>query len=277
MFRALLVSLLFSVAPLQAQSARSAPPVRSGSTVRLLLRSAPSINPEGAVLGRSGDTLRVVTPELGLAEVPLSDLVRLEVPSSTASKTNIVLAASAAGGAIAGLLQGGDVAESLVGGTAMAALFVLPATASERRRWTQIDPAVSWRDEPGGALVRVSAPGPGFKDALLRLHDFRAGTLYLDERGVPKPTAAGEITSLELSIGLDRKRGVAIGSTAGAIAGVLYGASLALGEGGDPIVLLPTMFVGLVAGTGVGGLSGYLLAPRGWRTIPLAGPAPPRP
>jgi hypothetical protein len=275
MFRILLAFFFVSAAPLAAQSTDSAEVLRSGSTVRLHLRDAPLFGSVGAVLAKSGDTLRVITPELGLAEVAVEDVERLEVPSSIATKTFILIAASAAAGAAVGLVQGEGIVESLAVGTAMAVVIALPATASERRRWRPIDPAAPWRGDAGGARVRVSAPALGFDDAELVLHDFRGGTLYLRDGQVPKPAPVAQVTRLELSIGRDRRRGVKIGSAAGAIAGLLYGINRATGEGGEPISLLPVMAIGFWAGGSVGGLGGFLLAPREWRRIPLPDPSPP--
>ncbi|HEX8213825.1 MAG TPA: hypothetical protein VF584_26900 [Longimicrobium sp.] len=276
MFRVLLILLLVYATPLGAQSADSASMLRSGSTVRLLLRDAPSQESVGAVLGRSGDTLRVITPELGLAEVALDDLAGLEVPASTARQTAIIAGASAAAGVVVGLVQGEGFVESVVLGSALAAVIVIPAGASERRRWRPVDPAAGWRDEPVGARVRVSAPELGFDRAELLLHDFRAGTLHLDDRGVLKASPIVQVTSLELSIGRDRRRGVRIGTAVGALAAITYGIARAVDEGAA-VAIIPVTFVAFTVGGSIGGFTGFLLAPREWRRIPLPAPAPPRP
>jgi hypothetical protein len=275
MFRILSVLLLVASVPLAAQSPDTGPLLRSGSTVRLLLRAGADSRSIGSVLATSGDTLRVITPELGLAQVALEDIARLEVESSTALMTGVLVGASAAGGAVSGLVQGLGVGESLLLGTAVAAIFILPGTASEPRRWRRVDPAVSWRAEPVGARVRLSAPGLGFSNVQLRLHDFQADTLLFMEGGIVPRLALGEVTSLELSLGHNRKRAVSVGSTIGGIAGVLYGGAVYSRAGGDPVVLLPLMAIGLGVGGGLGGLTGYLLAPRQWQRVPLSGPAPP--
>jgi hypothetical protein len=276
MFRVPLIFLLASAAPLAAQPADSASMLRSGSTVRLLLRDRPSSGSVGAVLGRSGDTLRVITPEFGLAQVALDDLASLEVPASDAGKTAIVVAGSAAGGVVVGLLQGESFIRSLVLGSALAAVVVIPAGASERRRWRAVDAAAPWRDAPVGARVRVSAPELGFENAQLLLHDFRADSLYLQDHGVMKPSAVSEVTRLELSVGRDRRRGVRIGTAVGAIAAVGYGVARTIEEG-EGVALIPVAFVSFMIGGSVGGFAGFLLAPRDWRKIPLSTPAPPRP
>ncbi|HEY0154044.1 MAG TPA: hypothetical protein VGB92_18670 [Longimicrobium sp.] len=275
MFRVLLILLLVYAAPLAAQSADSASMLRSGSTVRLLLRDAPTPESVGAVLGRSGDTLRVITPELGLAEVALDDVAGLEVPASTTRQTAIILAGTAAAGVVIGLVQGEGVVESVVLGSALAAVVVIPAGASERRRWRPVDPA-GWRDEPAGARVRVSAPELGLDRAELLLHDFREGTLHLDDRGVLKPSPIAQVTSLELSLGRDRRRGVRIGTAVGALAVITYGIARAVDKGGA-VAIIPVAFIGFTVGGGLGGFTGFLLAPREWRRIPLPAPAPPRP
>jgi hypothetical protein len=278
MFRILSVFLLVVSVPLAAQSPDTTPLLRSGSTVRLLLRSGADTTASiGAVLARSGDTLRVITPEFGLAQVALEDVARLEIQSSTAFTTGILVGASAVGGAVAGLVQGLDVGESLLLGTAVAMVSVLPGTASEPPRWRRVDPAVGWRGEPVGARVRLSAPGLGFSDAELRLLNFQADTLFFTEGGMVPRLALGEVTSLELSLGHDRRRGVAVGSTIGGIAGILYGGAVYLRAGGEPIVLLPILAIGAGVGGGLGGLTGYLLAPRRWQRVPFPTPAPPSP
>jgi hypothetical protein len=275
MIRVLSVFLLVVSVPLAAQSPGPAPSLRNGSTVRLILRAGPDTGHIGAVLARSGDTLRVITPELGLAQVALEDVARLDVESSAALRTGVLVGASAAAGAVSGVVQGLSVGESLFLGAVTASVFVLPGTASEPRRWRRVDPAASWRAEPVGARVRLSAPGPGFSGVELRLQDFRADTLFFIEGGIVPRLALGEVTSLELSLGHHRRRGVAVGSAIGAIAGVLYGGSVYLRAGGEPIVLLPVLAIGMGVGGGVGGLAGYLLAPRHWQTVPLSDPAPP--
>lgn len=275
MFRVSLIFFVVSAAPLAAQSADSATVLRSGSTVRLHLRDGPSSGSVGAVLARSGDTLRVITPELGLAEVPLDDVVRLEVPASDARNTAILLAGSAAGGAVAGLLQGESVATSLAVGAALAVVIGIPAGASERRRWRPVDPAVAWRDGAVGVRVRVSAPALGFDRSKLLLQDFRAGTLHLDDRGVMKPSPVAQLSSLELSLGRDRRRGVRIGTAVGAIAAITYGIFRAVDEGAG-VAVIPVALVGFTVGGTLGGFAGFLLAPREWRRIPLPAPAPAR-
>ena len=276
MFRILSVFLLVVSAPLAAQSPDPAPLLRSGSTVRLLLRSAPDTTGYiGSVLARSGDSLRVITPELGLAQVALEDVARFEVESSTKRSTNVLVGATAALGAVAGIVQGLGVAESLLLGTVSAAVAILPGSASDPRQWRRVDPTVSWRAEPVGARVRLSAPGLGFSDVELRLQDFQADTLFFREGGVVPRLPLGEVTSLELSLGHNRRRGVAVGSTIGAIALIVYGGSGYLRTGGDPIVLLPIVAIGVGLGGGLGGVAGYLLAPRHWQRVPLSGRAPP--
>ncbi|HEY7769874.1 hypothetical protein [Longimicrobium sp.] len=273
MFRILSIFLLVASVPLAGQTPDSGPVLRSGSSMRLILRAGPDSGYIGSVLARSGDSLRVITPELGLAQVALEDVARFEVESS--NKTGLLVGLTAAGGAVAGIVQGASVAESLLLGTVFAAVAVLPGSASEPRRWRRVDPAVSWRGGPGGARVRLSAPGAGFSTVELRLQDFQADTLFFMEGGIVPSLPLGEVTSLELSLGYNRRRGVAVGSVIGGIAGIVYGGSVYLRAGGDPVVLLPIVGIGLALGGGFGGVTGYLLAPRRWQRVPLSGPAPP--
>ena len=96
MFRILSVFLLVVSVPLAAQSPESGPLLRNGSTVRIILRAGPATGHIGSALARSGDTLRVITPELGLAQVALEDVASLEIQSSTAFRTGVLVGASAA-------------------------------------------------------------------------------------------------------------------------------------------------------------------------------------
>lgn len=271
MIRVLLILLLVAASPLAAQSRDSARLLGSGSTVRLVLRSAPT-EYVGAILGRSADSLRLIGAELGLARVAIADVERLDAEVSQTTKDAIVVAGSAAGGAAAGVLQGDGVVESLVAGTVLGVVLALAATASERREWRRVDPAARLRGDSMGALVRVSAPGLGFDRAPLRLLDFRSGTLYFREGDALVASRVEDITRLELSLGHARRRGVRLGYTAGALAGLLYGGSLALRENGQPLAFLPFMIFGLGAGGSVGGLAGYLLAAREWQPVPLRAP-----
>ena len=268
MLRILLIWLSITALPLAAQARDSTARLRSGSTVRLVLRSAPLAEHVGAILGRSGDSLRVIGAGLGLARVAIADVERLDAESSLASSTAIVIAASAAAGTAIGVAQGEGFLESLALGTATAVVFAVPGNASDRN-WRRVDPAAPWRNDPVGARVRVSAPGLGFADAELRLLDFRSGTLYFREGDALTASPVGEITKLELSLGHQRRRGARIGSVIGGIAGMLYAGSFAFQPGAERVGLLPAVFIGFGAGSSVGAFGGYVLAPREWKTVPL--------
>ncbi len=282
MFRILLSVLLLSTRGLGAQAPEPPPSPGSGSLVRLVLHSGPSTGFTGAVLGVSGDTLRVVAPELGLAQVPLVAVQRLDVPASTARRDLTAAGVVLASGAVAGIvsmLEGEGFIESFVAATIGVTFIALPEHVSEPRQWQTLPgnpsggmPPVSWRDEPGGALVRVSAPGQGFSSATLRLRDFRADTVYLTRAGQLTPVPTGEITRLELSMGRNTRCGVAWGRGVGAIAGGLYGGALLVRAGGYGVLLAPLgVASGLGIGGGIGAIAGYLLAPREWASVPVSG------
>ena len=281
MLRILLSLLLASTVSLGAQNREPAPPLRSGSTVRLVLRAGPSTGSTGAVLGMSGDTVRVITPELGLARLPLAAVHRLEIPAPTGRRDLTTAGVVLASGAVAGIvsmLEGEGFIESFVIATIGVTAIALPEYASEPQQWQPLPknssdgiPSVNWRDEPLGARVRISAPGHGLSAATLRLQDFRADTVYLTQTGELMPLPVGEITSLELSLGRNTRRGVLLGRGIGAIGGGLYGGAIFALAGGYGIILAPVgVAVGLGIGGGIGAAAGYLLAPRKWTSVPVS-------
>lgn len=282
MSRILLGFLLISVVPLRAQSPEPVTLLRSGSTVRLILHSGPPTGSTGAILGMSGDTLRVATPEFGLAELPLAAVRRLEVPAPTARRAHTaggaVLAISAGAG-ILSMLEGEGFIATFLGSTLMLTSIALPGYASEPRQWRPVVgdsssglTGLDRQDEPLGARVRVSAPGQGFRAAKLRLQDFRADTVYFTQAGelTPLRLPVGEITSLELSIGRNTGHGTVLGRNVGAIVGGLYGAALFARQGGYVVLLAPVgAGIGIGLGGGIGAVAGYLLAPREWVNVPV--------
>lgn len=282
MLRILLSLLLASTVSLRAQDREPAPPLRSGSTVRLVLRAGPSTESMGAVLGMSGDTVRVITPELGLARLPWAAVHRLEIPAPTGRRDLTTAGVVLASGAVAGIvsmLEGEGFIESFVIATIGVTSIALPGYASEPQQWQPLPqnsssdgmPSVNWRDEPVGARVRISAPGYGLSAATLRLQDFRADTVYLTQPGELMPLPVGEITSLELSLGRNTRRGVLLGRGIGAIGGGLYGGAIFALAGGYGIILAPVgVAVGLGIGGGIGAVAGYLLAPRQWTSVPVS-------
>lgn len=247
----LLALLLGSAVPLAAQE-------NGGRVVRVQVGP---LEPTGTLLRVRGDTLRIVSPELGLAEIPQSALTRLEVQASDALRLGIVVMASAVVGGAVGAAQGEDVVQSTVLGAAVVSMVGLPGGPTWRWR-TVVRLDTAWS---GGATVRVSAPGHGLSAAVLTLQDFRADTLLINGTA-PLPRA--EVARLELNLGRDYRRGAATGRKVGALAGFLGATALVLREG-NTLVLFPVSAIGAGVGATVGGAAGHLLAPRVWKTVPL--------
>lgn len=274
MHRHLLAALLFCAAPLAAQTEAPAT-LRDGATVRVFLRDGAAEGVPGALVGGDADTLRVISPALGLARLPAVSIQRLETAGPRAG-TEWKYAAMILGmsiGAGAGDEAGGGeffpaFMNGLIAFTAGGA--VLYAIQGPERRPVSVQPQAGLRIDPAGPGVPVRVATGALARAERRLHDFSADSLFLVEHGRITPLPRVELTSLQVSLGRDRHRGARRGARYGALGGaVLGGGSMAL-MGGWGLLMSPFAFV---AGGALGGLVGYpvgwALAPRAWSDVPL--------
>lgn len=280
MRRLLTFALLLCAAPLAAQTADGPATVKAGAEVRIFL---PSGNPQGTpamLVGGTPDTLRVVSPALGLAMLPADGIQRLEVAGPRAGtewKYAAMIVGSAAG-AGAGAAAGGDeffpmfmnglIAFTIIGGIAY-------AIQGPDRRPVAVDPRAGLviAADPGGPRIPVRIVTAGLPRTERRLQDFTADSLFLVADGSLLRLARPEVTSLQVSLGRDRRRGRRRGMLIGGVAGGLLaaGGMASLGDWG--LLMSPFGFVaGGAVGVGVGGPVGWALAPRGWSEVPLQQP-----
>lgn len=117
---------------------------------------------------------------------------------------------------------------------------------------------------PGTELrvARITNPEPKIHGKLVVL---AGDTIVLRDGDVTARVPLGELASLEVRGGEDKRRGFLIGSGAmAAVTGVILG----LGAGGAGVT--PGEAFGTILGNAlVGGLVGYAFAPAGWERIPL--------
>lgn len=277
----LLACLLLCTAPLAAQTADGRASVPSGAGVRVFLPGGVPGGVAGMLVGATGDTLRVISPALGLARLPADSIQRLEVAgrrAGTAWKYPAMvlgLAAGAGAGAQAGgddffpMFMNGLVAFSIIGGIAY-------AIQGPERRPAAIDPRAGLVVVPGApeaARIPVRVSTASLPLAEHRLHDFTADSLYLFANGTLTPLPRVEITSLQVSLGRDRRLGRRRGMLIGAVAGgaLAGGAMASLGDWG--LLMSPFGVVaGGAVGLGVGGPVGWALAPRAWSDVPVQRP-----
>jgi len=177
--------------------------------------------------------------------------------------------AGAGGDEIFPMFMNGLVAFSIIGGIAY-------AIQGPERRPVSIDPRgpfVVVPQEPGASRIPVRVSTTALPLAEHRLHDFTADSIFLIADGTLTPLPRAEITSLQVSLGRDRRLGRRRGMLIGAVAGgVLAGGAMAsLGDWG--LLLSPFgVVVGGSLGLGVGGPIGWAFAPRTWSDVPVQRP-----
>jgi hypothetical protein len=278
MLRLLLALLLVGPGTLSAQAAEKRPPLRSGTAVRVFVRDGPAGGARGVVVSGGADTLRVISPALGLAQLPADTFQRLETIGASGGRkwkyVAGVLAARALAGAGGGsggedffpMFMNGLIVSSAVAG----AVYVL---GSSGQRASTIDltqglPPVP-RTAGDGVPVRIAFAGtPARVD--YRLRDFTADSVYLASEGALTSLPRAQVTSLQVSMGRDRRRGARRGALIGGVAGGLLagGALASLGDSG--VLFSPFAVVGGgVLGAGLGVPVGSALAPRAWSDVPV--------
>lgn len=98
-----------------------------------------------------------------------------------------------------------------------------------------------------------------------RALELTADTLFLSRSGVMTRYPVSALRSLEVRSGHDRRRGMLIGGAAtGGIALVFGGIDASRGK-----ISTGEWMGTIVSNTIIGGLFGYMLAPRGWAQVPL--------
>lgn len=115
------------------------------------------------------------------------------------------------------------------------------------------------------AEVRVRTVEQPSRTVRGRALELTADTLFLSRSGAMARYPVSQLRSLEVRSGRDRRRGMLIGGAfTGGIALVFGGIDAANGNIGTG------EWMGtIVSNTIIGGLFGYMLAPRGWAQVPL--------
>lgn len=271
-------ALLLASAPLTAQTADARASLPSGTAVRVFLRDGTVSGERGMLVSGTADTLRVISPALGLAQLPAGAIQRLEA-GSTSSNLKWKYAAAVLGlSAIAGAAGGEDAFPMFMNGLIFFSLAggVLYAFEGPRERMITIHPAAGLpavRHDAGrpGVPVRIATGALPLMDR--RLRDFSADSVYLVSEGTVTPLPRVEIRALQVSLGRDRRRGARRGALiGGVVGGVLAGGALA-SSGDFGLLMSPFAVVGGgLLGAGLGVPVGSALAPRTWTDVPVQRP-----
>ncbi|MBW3552818.1 MAG: hypothetical protein KY466_04875 [Gemmatimonadetes bacterium] len=279
------LALIAGACPASAQI----PEMPSGTRVRVTASSLVPRPIAGPLLARTDDALTLGLPDQAVRlTIPMAAIEGLQESGgrprlryalngagvgALAAGSLLALAGYAAdpggwGGplAIVGFVTGAAVGAPLGAGVgalvapeqwAEAHTAALPAPAPGGRLGLEVDPGTPLRVTPAGGR-RFVAP--------VRV---RADTLWAELAEGPRSYRLDEIGSLETRVGRNRRKGAAIGGAAiGGVALVFGGLDLVRDEIGAG-ELLAAVIGNAVIGAGVGAL----LAPRGWRAVPLPGTA----
>ncbi|HEY0038095.1 MAG TPA: hypothetical protein VGB66_15460 [Longimicrobium sp.] len=272
----LLCAALLAAVPAPAQVRNPSPPLASGSRVTLHLKEGYQGAITGFVVGAGGDTLRVVSPALGLAQVPTDALARLEVAGAATGELRtyaLLIVGFSAGNGLRALTREGEFVPSFMGTlTFLSAVGgVLYARDGPPRAPEALDVS---RGLPGGAVQPGRGAAVRFSTldrplARARLTDFTTDSLYLRGGNAPPGVARAEVTRLQVSLGPDRGRGTRIGALAGGVGGGLLGGAMFASGGGDWAVVAFSLgaVVGTVLGGAVGAGTGYVFAPPSWSEV----------
>lgn len=277
MLRILLSAALLAASPVLAQDGM-APPIASGSAVRLFLRAGPAQAVPAVVVSGSADTMRVVSPALGLAQVAVDELDRLETGRSSRHELGKYAVGIVGVSAVVGVLAEDDFFVPAFMNTAITLTLlggVMYALDGSPKTLVPVDvrnglPGGGVQPGPG-ARVRISTPdGPR---VVRQLADFSPDSLYLAAEGGWPAIPRAEVTQLQVAMGRDRRRGARTGFLVGGIGGgVLAGlGSASLGDWGLLLSPFAALFGGVVGG-GLGAGTGYILAPTAWSDVPLGAP-----
>lgn len=276
MLRLAAAVLLLGSTSLAAQEAEAPAPLRSGAAVRVFLHEAPGVGAAGVVVSGSADTLRVISPALGLAALAAEEVARLETlgraPGRKWRYAGAVLGISALAAALAPSEDAGfTLINSVVAfGSLAGGFYLLEGPGSRTIPITPASGLPEVRPPAGDAGIPVRIATREQRRTDHRLRDFTADSVYL---AAGPAIARAEITSLQVSVGRDRRRGALRGALIGGLAGgVLAGGALAA-EGGYGVLFAPFGFIiGGALGAGAGVPIGSALAPRTWSEVPLPRP-----
>jgi hypothetical protein len=270
--------LLLFAGPLAAQAADGRTSLPSGTAVRVFLRDGAPGGARGVLVSGTADSLRVISPALGLAQLPADGILRLEAGSASSGRAlkyaAVVLGLSALAGAAGGedafpMFMNGVIGFGLAGGV----LYVMNGPGERAVTIHPADglPAVRQDADRPGVPVRIATRTLPLADH--RLRDFSADSVFLVADGSITPLPRVEITSLQVSLGRDRRRGARKGALMGGVAGaVLAGGALA-SQGDFGLLMSPFAALGGgLVGAGLGVPVGSALAPREWKDVPVRRP-----
>jgi len=275
----LLCAALLAATPAAAQARDEPRPLTGAARVTLYLREGDGAGVPGIIVGARGDTLRIVSPALGLAQVPAGSIARLEVPGSP--RGELLRYAFLIVGVSAGAGLGSVAGDEDFVPTFMNTLIFLSAVGGVMyaREGTPRapEPLDLSRGLPGGtvqpgrgAAVRFATAGRPLTRG--RLTDFDADSLSLRGGDAPPRLPRAELTRLQVSLGPDRARGRRIGGVVGAVGGGLLLGGVLASRGGWGLVVAPAgAVVGGLFGGALGTGAGHVFAPPAWSNVPLTG------
>ncbi|HZG41452.1 MAG TPA: hypothetical protein VEY93_00735 [Longimicrobium sp.] len=234
----LLCAALLAAVPAPAQARDPSPPLTSGSRVTLHLNEGYKGAITAVVVGARGDTLRIVTPAMGLAQVPTGAIARLEAPGSAKGELRtyaLLIVGLSAGIGVRALTRDEEFVPSFMNTLIFLSAVggVLYARDGAPRTPEAVDLSQGLPGgtvQPGrGAAVRFSTADRPL--ARTRLTDFTADSLYLRGGHAPSRIERAEVTRLQVRLGADRERGTRIGAVVGGLAGgLLVGGVIASGN-----------------------------------------------
>lgn len=273
----LLWAALLASAPAAAQARDEPRLITSGLPVTLYLREGNGEGIPGFIVGAQGDTLRIVSPGMGLAQVPAGSIARLEVPGSPRGK--LIRYAFLVVGVSAGAGLGSVAGDEEFVPTFMTTLIflstlggVMYAREGPPRAPEPLDVS---RGLPGGtvqpgrgAVVRFATAARPLTRA--RLTNFDADSLSLRGGDAPPRLSRAELTRLQVSLGPDRARGRRIGGVVGAVGGGLLLGGVLASQGGWGVLVAPAgAGAGALFGGALGLGAGHVFAPPAWSNVPI--------
>lgn len=272
----LLCAALLAAAPAPAQARNEPRPITSGSPVTLYLHEGNQGAIAGIVVG-GGDTLRIVSPGMGLAQVPTDAIARLDAPGSPRGellKNAFAIVGVSAGSGLGAVAGDGEFVPAFM--NTLIFLSAVGGVMYVREGPPRMPEALDVsRGLPGGAVQPGRGAAVRFSTAdrplaRARLTDFTADSLFLRGGDAPPRLPRAEVTRLQVSLAPDRERGTRIGAMVGRVGGgLLVGGALA-SRGGWGLMLAPVgAGIGALLGGTAGWGAGYVFAPPAWSEVPI--------